>query len=155
MKLTQFPLRAVLTGSFLLLTPLVTYLLILMKGIPEFATNQQGQVLIWVYAVTWVPSLLAGLLLSGVVSMFIQKNGYFHKPYDFGRCFSLGAIAGAISEAIATAFYRAVTHHPFSDFWLAGAMIAGCLSGAVLTSIILAGVSKRSQKTVGPSARHS
>src|SRR5438045_3614740 len=103
----QFSLRIALTGAFLILSPFVTYLLLSIKGLPSFAISHQGQVLVWIYSVTWVPALLAGLLLSGTVSTLIQKTPYFHCPYDFGRCFSLGAIAGALAEAAATAFYRA------------------------------------------------
>src|SRR4051812_9268562 len=99
MKSTQFPLRAVLTGAFFLFTPFVTYLLLAAKGFPTFATQHPGQILIWVYEVTWVPALLSGILLSSVVSRLIYKTSYFHKPYDFGRSFSLGAIAGALSES--------------------------------------------------------
>jgi hypothetical protein len=137
MNTPQFRLRIAITLLFALLTPPVTYILLALKGLPTFAMTHQGEALLWAYSVTWVPALLAGLLLSGIVSQVIQKTDSFHKPYDFGRSFSLGAIGGALSEAVATAFYRAVSHRPFSDFWIAGATIAGCLIGAGVVSAIL------------------
>jgi hypothetical protein len=129
--------RSFLMLSFLAVTPLVTLLLLWMKGLPTFAVEHVGEVLIWVYGVTWVPALLAGTLLAVIVSTVSKETDYFHRPYDFGRCFSLGAIVGALTEALATWGYRALTHHPFSDFWIAGAIISGCLSGACLTAFFL------------------
>ena len=95
------------------------------------------EILIWVYEMTWAPALHAGLLLGFTVLSVIQRTPYFHRPYDFGRSFSLGAVAGAIAQALATWLYRTLTRHPFSDFWIAGAMIAGCLAGAFLTAFFL------------------
>src|SRR5437879_3204041 len=92
----QLLLRASITASFALLAPFTTYMLLMLKGFPSFALPHTGTVLIWVYSVTWVPALLAGVLLSGIVSTLIQKMAFFHRPYDFGRSFSLGAIAGAL-----------------------------------------------------------
>jgi hypothetical protein len=40
-------------------------------------------------------------------------------------------------EAPATWIYRAATHRPFSAFWTADAVIAGCLAGAVSLALVL------------------
>jgi hypothetical protein len=144
-------IKFLLIGSFSLLTPLVTFLLLWAKGLPDFAST--GQVFVWAYAVTWVPALVAGVLLAVIVCGVIQRTPYFHNPYDFGRCFSLGAISGALTEAFTTFVYRAVTRHPFSDFWIAGAMIAGCLSGAALVPLILWYSTKKNRSL--PSVSHS
>jgi len=128
-------MNIVLAAAFFVLAPFMTFILLWLKGLPSFASP--AQVLAWVYGVTWAPALLAGVLLAAVVSTVVQRTAYFQRPYDFGRCFSLGAIVGALTQASATWIYRGLTHHPFSDFWIAGAMIAGCLSGAILTPIIL------------------
>ncbi len=125
--------------SFTLLTPLVTFLMLWARGLPNFAQGYFLTVVFWVYSVTWAPALLAGALLAAVVYGVIRRTDYFHKPYDFGRCFSLGAITGSLAEALSTWAYRELIHHPFSDFWIAGAMISGCLVGAGLTAWLLAG----------------
>jgi hypothetical protein len=138
-------MRLILTFSFLALVPLTTFILLYLKGIPTFAEQQIREVILWVYGVTWMPALVAGLLVSTIVSGVTHRTDYFHRPYDFGRCFSLGAIAGALSEALATWMYRIASHRPFSGFWIAGAMIAGCLVGAFLTSLVL-GLYARSVK---------
>jgi hypothetical protein len=135
--LVTLKLKFLLIGSFLLLTPLVTGFLLWMKGFPDFAAGHPWAVFLWIYNVTWVPALVAGVLVAVVVSGVVRRTNYFHKPFDFGRSFSLGAIVGALAEAFATWFYREVTRHPFSDFWIAGAMIAGCLAGAALVPAVL------------------
>jgi hypothetical protein len=126
--------RLQLLLGFMLVTPLITFLLIWMRGLPDFAQNHVPIVLGWVFSVTWVPAMLSGGLLTAILAAVIRRGGYFHKPYDFGRCFSLGAISGALAEAAATGAYRAITDHPFSDFWIAGAMISGCLAGGFLVA---------------------
>lgn len=133
----NFKSRSLLMLSFLIVTPLVTFVLLVLKGLPSFAAEHTLEVLVWVFSSTWAPALMAGALLASIVSAVSKETGYFHRPYDFGRCFSLGAIVGAVSEALATWGYRALTHHPFSDFWIAGAMISGCLSGSFLTAFFL------------------
>jgi len=137
---SPFPIQAALAVFFVVLAPLTTFLLLWLKGLPPFA--QAGVILLWVYSVSWIPALLAGLLLASLLFTLMNRTGYFHRPYDFGRSFSLGAISGALSEALSTWLYRAVSHRPFSDFWIAGAMIAGCLTGALLVSILLWQASK-------------
>jgi hypothetical protein len=136
--------QALLTLLFFALTPLTTFILIWLRGLPSFAADRMGEVIVWVYGVTWVPAILAAVLLTAIVSVTTGKTGFFHRPYDFGRCFSLGAISGALTEALATWSYRAVSRHAFSDFWVAGAMIAGCLAGAFLTAAVLSSGAKRS-----------
>jgi len=139
----KLPVGLQIAGSFLILAPLTTFLLIVLKGLPAFAASQLGEVLIWVYTVTWIPALLAGALLGGLVVMSAARTSYFHQPYDFGRSLSLGAIAGALAEALATWTYRAVSHRLFSDFWIAGAMITGCLAGGVIAAAFLWRLSRR------------
>jgi len=129
--------RASLTFAFVVMAPFTTFILLTLKGLPTFAISHVEQVLIWVYGVTWIPALLSGLLLSAIVSNLLNQTDYFHRPYDFGRCFSLGAITGALTEALATGRYRWVSHRPISGFWIAGAMIAGCLAGAFITPLVL------------------
>ena len=122
---------------FFLLTPLLTFVLLYLRGLPEFAAGHLEGVVIWVFGVTWIPALWASVLLTVIVSGITRRTDYFHQPFDFGRSFSLGAIAGALTEAVATGSYRTITHHPFSDFWIAGAMISGCLVGAGLVPLVL------------------
>jgi hypothetical protein len=130
-------------GLFLLLAPLVTFLLIWLKGLPDFAIDRPWDVLLWVYSVTWIPAIMTGGLLSGTVIQTASQTRYFHQPYDFGRCFSLGAIAGALCEALSTTIYRTVSHRLFSDFWIAGAMIAGCITGGVVVAATLWQLSRK------------
>jgi hypothetical protein len=145
-------LKFLLIGSFLLLTPAVTAVLLWLRGLPDFVRGYPGAFVVWVYGVAWVPALVAGVLLAVIVSGVVRRTAYFHQPFDFGRSFSLGAIAGALTEAFATWFYREVTRHPFSDFWIAGAMIAGCLSGAVLVPAVLWGLSRKKPQPAKKSA---
>ncbi len=123
--------------GFLMFAPLTTYALLVLKGLPVFATAHQGDVLIWVYQMTWIPALIAGGLVSLAAILLTAKTSFFHHPYDFGRCFSLGAISGALAEALATCSYRAISHRPFSAFWIAGATIAGFLTGSATISLLL------------------
>jgi len=125
------------TILFLIDAPLCTFALLLQKGLPPIAAGHVFDVVIWVYQVTWVPALVSGLLLSATLRGIRPWFPYFTKPYDFGRCFSLGAITGALAEAVATGGYRWMTHHAFSGFWIADAMIAGCLAGAGISVITL------------------
>ncbi|HVO32803.1 MAG TPA: hypothetical protein VMU17_02740 [Elusimicrobiota bacterium] len=124
-------------AAFTALAPLFTFLLLVIKGLPSFAAPHWPDVLLWVYQVTWLAAAVAGLLLSGILVAIRRKLSYFLSPYDFGRCFSLGAIAGATVEAASTWTYRRLSHHPFSSFWIAGAMMAGCLAGMVIVPAIL------------------
>src|SRR4051794_5973060 len=88
-----------LTLLFSILGPLITYLLLAMRGLPSFARFEPVEVFIWVYQVTWLPAILAALLLAGAASFLTARTPYFHAPYDMGRCFSFGAITGALAEA--------------------------------------------------------
>jgi hypothetical protein len=120
-----------------LLSPLVTFGLIIFKGLPSFAVGHLLDVFVWVYQVTWIPALLSGLLLWFVLIGLRPWLLFFIEPYDFGRCFSLGAVVGAGVEALSTWGWRAVSHHPFSGFWIAGATISGSVAGAILMPAFL------------------
>jgi hypothetical protein len=133
----KFPLALAIAGGFLVTAPLATFVLLVLKGLPDFAASHPGEVLIWVYNVTWKPALLAGVLLGGVVVTMVSRTRSFHQPFDVGRALSLGAVGGALSEAVATGLYRSLSHRLFSDFWIAGAMIAGCLAGGLLVAAVL------------------
>ncbi len=124
-------------GLFVLLTPFITFCLLLLKGLPSFAVAHAFETLLWVYQITWIAGLLAGAMMAGGVSVTVSRTGFFHRPYDFGRSFSLGAILGALCQGLATGLYRVVVHKPFSSFWIAGAMLAGCLTGGAAASIAL------------------
>jgi len=123
--------------SFLILSPLITLGLLILKGLPSFTAGHNLQLVLWVYQVTWVPALMSGILLSFVLAAIRPWMNFFTRPYDFGRCFSLGAISGALAEAFCTWTYRALSHRPFSSFWIAGAMISGALAGAGITAVLL------------------
>lgn len=134
--------RWVLLFGFLIGSPLVTFVLLWLRGLPDFAQSHLDQVLIWVYSVVWAPAAFAGAFLATVLGFIISQTPYFHKPFDFGRSLSLGAVLGAVLQALTTLAYRALTQHPFSDFWIGGGMIAGCLTGAVLVPWVLQQLSK-------------
>jgi hypothetical protein len=135
-----------MTVSFLLLSPLCTFGLLFLKGLPAFAAGHTFEVLVWVYQVTWMPALSSGLLLAGVLIAIRPWLPFFIRPYDIGRSFSLGAVTGALAEALSTWGYRTLSHRPFSSFWIAGAMIAGFLTGAGLTATLFARLAKRPVK---------
>ncbi len=139
--------RLILTLGFLVGSPLITFLLLWVRGLPDFAQGHLDQVLIWVFSVVWIPALFSGALLSALLAFIVAHTPYFHKPYDIGRSISLGAVLGAVLQALTTLGYRALTHHPFSDFWIGGAMIAGCLTGALMVPFILKQISKAPQAT--------
>jgi hypothetical protein len=128
--------------SFTILSPFITFGLIVFKGLPGFAANHVIDVLIWVYHVTWVPALLSGVLLWLLLRVLQPHLAFFTKPYDLGRCFSLGAISGGIADAFFTWGWRAISHHPFSSFWIAGATLSGSIAGAILLPGILRTLSK-------------
>jgi hypothetical protein len=130
-------MMAAATMAFLILSPLVTLGLLFLKGLPSFTAGHPLELVLWVYQVTWVPALMSGFLLSFVLDAIRTRMSYFTQPYDFGRCFSLGAISGALAEAFCTWLYRVLSRHPFSSFWIAGAMISGALAGAVITAALL------------------
>ena len=135
--ITLARLGGYVVGSFVILAPLVTFVLLVIKGLPTFALSHLWGVLVWVYQVTWLAALWAGLGVWLIVAAIVKRTGYFHLPYDFGRSFSLGAICGALAEAGATGFSRAVAHKPVSGFWIAGAMMSGCVAGACINAIAL------------------
>jgi|SRR5579871_5926700 len=122
--------------SFLIFTPLAIFILLVIKGLPSFAVGHEMDVFVWAYQVTWMPAAVSGLLFSIVLSGVRPWVGFFVRPFDFGRCFSLGAIAGALAEAFSTWAYRALTQHPFSSFWIAGSMMAGALTGSVIAPVL-------------------
>lgn len=124
--------------SFVIETPLITYALLILKGLPSFAVPHWMDVLAWVFQATWLAGGIAGLLVSVIVWTIIQRTGFFTRPYDFGRCFSLGAIIGTLAEAFSTLLYRHFSHRPFLSFWIAGAAMTGCLVGSFTTSLVLA-----------------
>jgi uncharacterized protein (TIGR02246 family) len=123
--------------GFCIAAPLVTYAALMLRGFPSFVSGHPWIILGWAYSVTWVPAVLSGVILGVAVAAVVRRTDSFHAPYDFGRCFSLGAIVGAIAEAFATTVYRVVSHRGFSDFWIGGSMISGCLAGAVVVPIVL------------------
>jgi hypothetical protein len=123
--------------GFMGLVPLYTYLLLVLKGLPAFAVSHQIDVLAWVYESTWLAALISGLLVSVVLSIVVKRTPYFHRPFDFGRCFSLGGIMGALADTPATWLHRSLSHRPYSDFWMAGASMAGFLAGATLIPLLL------------------
>ena len=112
---------------FLVVTPLITFLFLVLKGLPSFTAGHEIDALLWVYSVTGWPALLSGFLFS--ILGLRRWNAFFTHPYDIGRCVSAGLIVGAIVEGFSTHVFRILTHHPFSSFWIAGAAMAGSLTG--------------------------
>jgi hypothetical protein len=136
------------TLGFLLLVPLYTDILLVLKGLPGFAASHPMDVVVWVYASTWLAALVSGLLVSAVATLIVRRTSYFHQPFDFGRCFSLGGIMGALAEMPATWLHRTISHRPPSDFWMAGASMAGFLAGATLIPLLLWFQSMRSPSKI-------
>ena len=126
-----------MTLGFTVLAPLYTYILLVLKGLPEFAMSHHGEVLLWVYQSTWPAALASGALLSMIIVLTVRQTQYFHQPFDFGRSFSLGAVCGTLAEVPITSLHRALSGRPHSDFWMAGAMMSGCLAGATLVPLLL------------------
>jgi len=146
LRLRPIPFARVAVPLALLFTvvaPLATFVLLAAKGLPAFTAFKTWEVMLWVYQVTWMPALLSGIILGVTTARVTSVTGYLHQPYDVGRCLSVGAIVGALAEALITSSFRIATHHPFSAFWIAGATIAGCVTGGVLTAIVLRLVSPR------------
>ncbi len=135
--------RVIFALGCMVAIPLVTFLLLWIKGLPDFARGHLDQVVLFAYVETWLPALLTGAALSIVTAMIIQRTSYFHRPYDFGRSFSLGAVLGALLHGALTFLYRSLTEHVFSSFWIAGAMIAGSIVGAIGLSIILSRLARQ------------
>ena len=130
------------TLSFVVLSPLITYGLLIGKGLPSFAAGHLWDVLVFAYQMAWIPALLSGLLLSLVLAGVRPWALWFIRPYDFGRCFSLGVVSGALTQAASTWGYRIISHRPFSSFWIAGAMISGAIAAAIIVPILLHRLSK-------------
>jgi hypothetical protein len=137
-----FNLRISTFLAFVLLSPLMTFVLLWMKGLPDFAEGKKGEVILWVYGMTWVPALITGLLLSVLIARIVRKINYFHKPYDVGRCLSLGAVLGATIQGLATHGYRMVQGLIFSSFWIATGAISGAIVGAIVVAVVLSRFSK-------------
>jgi hypothetical protein len=133
-----------ITGSFVGVVPLSTFALLAAKGFPSFVTGHLWEVILWVYAVSWIPALCCGAVTSVVVLVLAARTTFFHRPYDVGRCVSLGAITGTLTEGLATWLYREASQRPFSWFWIAAAMIAGCLCGGLVVSWVLWRLSRKS-----------
>ena len=140
---SQIVVRA--TFSFVVLSPLMTFVLLLFKGLPPFAAGHTFDVVEWIYQTTWLVALMSGLWLSLVLTGIRSWLHFFIQPYDFGRCFSLGAVSGALAQAFSTWVYRALSHRPFSSFWIADAMIAGALAGSGITAFLLWRLSKETR----------
>lgn len=121
---------AVATLGFVVFAPLYTYILLVLRGLPAVAISHQLEVVIWVYRSTWLAALISGVVVSAFVLMVVRRTVFFFQPFDFGRCFSLSGVTGAIVEVPATCLHRTLSNRPHSDFWIAGAMMAGFLSGA-------------------------
>jgi hypothetical protein len=138
MKKLNFPWRFVIAvaGFFVLVAPLVTFALLWLKGLPAFAIDRPLQVLVWVYLATGVPAFLAGIFLAGAFLAIPPLWSYAAPLDDIGRSFSAGAIVGSLSEALATIVYREVSRRPFSNFWIAGAMITGFFVGGILMPLV-------------------
>lgn len=129
---------SVTTISFFIGAPAMTYVLLALKGLTAFAAPHRIEMMAWVFHVTWMSALMTGLSVSMIIWKIVSGTGFFTQPYDFGRCFSLGAIIGACAEAFWTWMYGRVAHRPFSNFWIAGATIVGCLVGSLTTAVVLA-----------------
>jgi len=138
------------TLGFTLLVPFYTYVLLVLKGLPDFAVSHPIDVVAWVYESTWLAGLVAGLVVFAATLAIVRRTPFFHRPFDFGRCFSLGGITGALVEMPATWLHRSISHRPHSDFWMAGASMAGFLAGATVIPILLWGLSRRSRPLMSP-----
>lgn len=128
-----------ITTGFGLLVPAVTLCLLKLKSFPTFPGSDWANALPWIYRALTFPSILAGLLVSGVAVLITRRTHLFHDPYDFGRAVSLGAVTGAFAQVAAVAAqhlwqYQQKLPH---NFWLATAVMAGCLCGALIVALCL------------------
>lgn len=131
----KFKLGGIIILGFLILSPILTFFLFLVKGLPDFARARLLLVLGWVFQTTWLAALVAGVLIAAIVLATVQRTPIFIYPYDFGRCFSLGAIVGGIAEALGTYVqFFLLFHSAPSGFRLAGDIMSGCVAGAVVAA---------------------
>jgi hypothetical protein len=142
LALRRWTVALPVTVSLAVLIPALTFVLFALKGIPSFAAGHLREILVWIYQVSWVPALFSGAATSAIVLAIIARTGFFHRPYDAGRCISLGAVTGAVTEGLATWLYRKAYPRPFSWFWISSATIAGCLGGALVVALVLWRISR-------------
>jgi hypothetical protein len=130
---------ALLVIVFAVGAPLITYTLMWLKGIFTFEDSAWKIALAWTYQVTLFPSLVSGTAIWGLLRAITQRTAYFHRPYDFGRCFSLGAVTGAVlhSAGVCLSFLIIHPHGRPSAFWIATGLMAGALCGSATVSLIL------------------
>jgi len=120
---------------FTLIQPLFLYGLLILKGLPPYAMAHWVALLGLVYRLSVIPSLSAGLLLALLLWALRGRWDFFIKPYDFGRTFSIGAIGGALAEALVLAVARGMIRVMFTNVWFAAAVIAGFAAGAIASSV--------------------
>jgi len=121
--------------SAALLTPLTTFLLLWMKGFPNFADEHKTYILLWCFETTGPTGLLSGLLLAALFWVIRPRWGWLIWPYDFGRSVSVGAVGGAAAHVLGMLVYRFAIGKPFSTFWMSGAILSGAICGAIIAAV--------------------
>lgn len=136
---TTLQLFLTVSVSMAIFSPLATFCLLWVKGLPDFAAPHH--VFYWSYQHAGWSSILSGLLLSLFLLMIRRWWGKTTRPYDFGRSFSIGACFGAAAQGLATVIYRSVMGKSFSSFLVSAALMAGAIVGSIIVSFVFRRIS--------------
>ena len=106
---------------------------------PVVCGDHPVETLLWVYHVTWIPSLISGFLTALVLLALRRRMEFFTKPYDVWPLrISLERHHWLSGPG---PYPRGIPHAHASSLlqlsWIAGALIAGCLTGAVVLTMLL------------------
>ncbi|MFA5974610.1 MAG: hypothetical protein WC859_00395 [Elusimicrobiota bacterium] len=124
--------------SYVLLVHVLLWMFLIIKGVPSLVQGHPLLFVGWVIETTWLAALIGGGLLMGVTIFLVRCTNCFHHPYDFGRCFSLGAIVGSLAQALGITLQFLLQFHQLpTGFRVGGAFLSGCLAGGLVVAFFL------------------